>query len=538
MFPLILGLLTFDTPFNGLSRSMFAYGAFNQYQNLSSLYSLGTSVGSLLSAGGSGAAAGQLAAGGVGVAGAGVAGGKTNWKRWQLLASRTGTYGAIIAGGVAAYMHRAEIAESLSKINKESISSSWSKATNQENIMNQLSAVPAYVSRESIGEGFAWLAGHLKFIGALMKPAQLRVRLERLSQLKGMGVVNFYTSLGENGYWSGGYFVPKRTFCAIPEKGEESARSLFREQANPKAKDEIAAHCGMFKPETNPDYEDMGQKARDCVVNWIKSEGTGENVVDEFEASEMQRRRSINEATLWDDDGNVRPESLTKDKTGKKIKVDEKMEDNDEVQLQALLNATNMPEPTDGGVNDEEELKKAAEIPLPLDQFGKEELELLRDEQGNPPKTWRDYIVRRVGQVSMPNLPSMPSMPPMSSMPSMPSIPSIPSIPSMRIPGRKNADGTADKSGDTKEKEDAESASAEKTKVGQGDNSKDEDQNAETRDERPKPAVMEEGSGEQKHSEEDQVLKGWAAPLENEVKQGHENPKTSKSATEVEGEGE
>ena len=99
MFPLIQGLIAFDTPYNGLSRSMFAYGAFSQYQNISSIWNVGSSVGTLLA--GSGArsvAAGQLAS-----QSSSLSTGSTNWKRWQLLAARTGTYGAIVAGGVAAY---------------------------------------------------------------------------------------------------------------------------------------------------------------------------------------------------------------------------------------------------------------------------------------------------------------------------------------------------------------------------------------------------------------------------------------------------
>jgi hypothetical protein len=103
--------MAFDTPYNGLSRSMFAYGAFSQYQNLSSMWNIGASVGSLLSGGGSVVASSQ----------------GPSWKRWQLLASRTGTYSAIIAGGVAAYTNRAEIAQSLSRFKKGSISESWSK---------------------------------------------------------------------------------------------------------------------------------------------------------------------------------------------------------------------------------------------------------------------------------------------------------------------------------------------------------------------------------------------------------------------------
>lgn len=155
MFPLVQGLMTFDTPYNGLSRSMFAYKVFSQYQNISSMWSISTSVGSLLYTGGSAVPA--------------VAPSQApSWKRWQLLASRTGTYGAIIAGGVAAYANRAEIAQSLSKINKENISDSWSKV-NRENLYQGISRVPTYVSSNSVGEGFAWIASHLKFAGALMK---------------------------------------------------------------------------------------------------------------------------------------------------------------------------------------------------------------------------------------------------------------------------------------------------------------------------------------------------------------------------------
>ncbi|KAH8801369.1 hypothetical protein F5884DRAFT_862069 [Xylogone sp. PMI_703] len=499
MFPLVLGLLTFDTPFNGLSRSMFAYGAFSQYQNLTSLYSLGTSVTSLISGAGTGAAASQLAARGAGAAaGAGSVGPKTSWQRWQVLAARTGTYGAVIAGGVAAYMHRAEIAESLSKINKESISTSWSKVkagTNRENIYDRLSSVPAYVGRESIGEGFAWMAGHLKFVGALMKPAQLRVRLERLSQLKGVGVLNFYTSLGTNDYWTGGYFVPKRTFCAIPSgKGEETAESIFKEQPNTKAKDEVAAHCGMFKPETNEAYEDMSMKARDVVVGWIRGEGTGE-VIDGYEVTESQRRRSISEAKLWDDDGNIRSEYLEKERN-KNAKVDEKMEDDDELQLQAILNAQDMPEPSDGGISDEEELKRAAAVPLPIEELGKEGMDQIWNEDGSPSKTWREKIGDRFTGISMPDLPS------------------IPSIPSIRIPGRNKAENVAEVNENNQPQGKDINTSTEKGGAG------------ELKAENPEAAVPQDVKEENQNSQADQALKGWATLQQDEVGQLDTNPDT------------
>lgn len=209
------------------------------------------------------------------------------WKRWQLLAARTGTYGAIVAGGVAAYANRAQIAQSLSKLNKENIASSWSKI-NRENLYEGISRVPISISRNSIGEGFAWIASHLKFVGALMKQAQLKIRLDRLSHLKGIGVVNLYTSLGENGYWAGGYFVPKRTFCAIPT-GEEF--QIFREQPNTKASDEIAAHCSMFKPDKNPKYEEMAEACRDMILDWLKNDPR--NMLDNYKPSQRQGSQHV-----------------------------------------------------------------------------------------------------------------------------------------------------------------------------------------------------------------------------------------------------
>lgn len=332
MFPLIQGVLTFDTPYNGLSRSMFAYGAFSQYQNISSIWNLYSSVTSF----GAGATTSQI-----------VSSRGSSWARWQALAARTGTYGAIIAGGAAAYANRAEIAEYLSKINKDNISQSWSKV-NKESLSEGL----LYVSRDSVGEGFAWMSGHLKFVGALMKQAQLQTRLERLSQLKGIGLVNLYTSLGENGYWTGGYFVPKRTFCAVPTGSKDMGK--FKEQANTKAANEIQAHCGMFKPERNPQYGTMVESARDLILGWLENDPR--KVVDDYTPDQLQRSRSSSESQLFDDDGKVKS-SAVNSAHGKP---------EDELQLDAILRCQGMPQPEDGGVSDAD-LKRASEVPLPVD---------------------------------------------------------------------------------------------------------------------------------------------------------------------------
>lgn len=273
MFPSIKGLLAFDTPYNGLARSMFAYGAFSQYQNLSSIWNIASSVSSITPSM-------AVSAGG--------------WKSWQLMAARTGTAGAIVAGGVAAYKNKDSIRQGLANLNKESLSQGL-KYISKDNISQSLS----YVSWDSIGAGFAWTAGHLKFVGALMKPTQMKMRLERLNSLEGIGKLDFYTSLGQNGYWTGGYFVPKRTFCAVPpEKAAESR--LFVEQANPKASNEVEAHCSMFQANKNPAYDEMVDAAGRVIVIWANQKG---RVADNYKPNKEQEAQGKAEQEQIDDDG-------------------------------------------------------------------------------------------------------------------------------------------------------------------------------------------------------------------------------------------
>lgn len=336
MFPLIHGILAFDTPFNGLSKSMFAYGAFSQYQNLSSVWNVFSTVSSSFS----GATASQAVA---------TSAQASSWMRWQALAARTGTYGAIVAGGVAAYIHRDAIRSSLSNIKKEDLN------PYNINYKDNVSRGLTYVSKDSIGEGFAWMAGHLKFVGALMKQAQLTTRLERLSQLEGVGVKDLYTSLGENGYWTGGYFVPKRMFCAVPTEKDAKAFRLFQEQPNKEAKSEIEAHCSMFRPERNDGFADMLAVSAELVAEWAKNDPR--KIVDEYKPTREQLTRSRSESQVWDDDGKILSPRLQKEENTSE----------DEFQLEAILRSQDMPHQADGSV-DEEALKKAAEVPLPVDE--------------------------------------------------------------------------------------------------------------------------------------------------------------------------
>lgn len=193
-----------------------------------------------------------------------------SWGLWQAVAIRSGTMGAIAAGGVAAYMNREHIirgAKSMKniKLSRESLKEGYNQS------YDALGQGLAYINRDAMGQSFAWLSSHLKFVGALMQQKQMNLRLERLAGLEGIGVKNIYTSMGENGYWSGGYFVPERTFCAVPSTGQKGD-GMFIRNVNTIAADEIRAHMSMFKPDDNSGYEDLSNKAKELIIEWFNDE--------------------------------------------------------------------------------------------------------------------------------------------------------------------------------------------------------------------------------------------------------------------------
>ena len=269
IFPPIQGILTFDTPYNGLARSMFVYGAFSNYQKVSSVFNAMTALSAAAPAGFSrltgnrsastaaAASASSAAASGSAVSGSSMA--------WQAIAVKTGTVGAIAAGGVAAYVHREAImngVRNIKNLNKDSVVDGYNQS------IGALGQGLAYINRGNVGRSFAWLSDHFTFVGSLMKQRELASRLERLAALKGVGVHDFYVSLGANGYWSGGYFVPERTFCAVPED-DHAAAGLFERRIMASADDEIKAHMSLFRPQKHRGYEGMTERAADLVKQWF-----------------------------------------------------------------------------------------------------------------------------------------------------------------------------------------------------------------------------------------------------------------------------
>ncbi|OTA52730.1 hypothetical protein K449DRAFT_316782, partial [Hypoxylon sp. EC38] len=296
IFPLIQGILTFDTPYNGLARSMFVYGAFSNYQKVSTVFNVMTALSAAPSALGKStfkrAAARAPAA----------RQSNTGWKGWQLVAVRTGTVGAIAAGGVAAYMHRQKIIDgmrSVRNLNKETVKEGYQQS------MDTLSQGLAYINRGNVGRSFEYLSDHFTFVGTLMKQQELARRLERMASLKGIGIHDFYTSLGENGMWSGGYFVPERTFCAVPTK-DHQAYHLFSRQVIKKVEDEVQAHMSMFIRDKNEEYEQMTEEASNLVVRWFNDDS---DIFDDLKFASPLPPEPVEQPVATTEDGQEIPKT-------------------------------------------------------------------------------------------------------------------------------------------------------------------------------------------------------------------------------------
>ncbi|KAI0201674.1 hypothetical protein F4808DRAFT_459798 [Astrocystis sublimbata] len=423
IFPLIQGILTFDTPFNGLARPMFVYGAFSNYQKVSSVFNVMTALSAAPAALGKTAfrktAASLPSTAARGASRSTVA--STAWQGWQLVAVRTGTVGAIAAGGVAAYVHRQQIMDgmrSMRNLNKESIKEGYQSS------VDTIGQGLAYINRGNVGRSFEYLSDHFTFIGALMKQQELARRLERMALLQGVGIHDYYTSLGENGYWSGGYFVPERTFCAIPDK-EQLAHSLFSRRILTNVDDEIQAHMSMFIRDKNAEYEQMTYEASDLVIKWFQDDS---DIVDDPKFSEPANPEPIEEPVTTTPDGQEIPKT------------------------EGIVDASDSTADGDKGdgieVPDESPLDitaAAAAVPLPDDD---DEAPDVADTSDTNRSSYMRYLmgvaqqagtgVRSYVPTKMPEIPSGPSFSSFvpRSMPQMPSMPSMP-MPTVNIFGKK-----------------------------------------------------------------------------------------------------
>ncbi|KAK4198040.1 hypothetical protein QBC40DRAFT_96688 [Triangularia verruculosa] len=420
IFPLIQGVLAFDTPYNGLARSMFVYGAFSNYQKVSNVFNVMTAISAAAPATLSRLAsrrAVKVATGRIAKRSSSPA-----WKAWQLIAMRTGTVGVIAAGGVAAYMHRKQIIEGMRTVRsltKEDVVAGYQQS------VDALGQGLAYINRGNIGESFAYLSDHFTFVGSLLKQNELNRRLERLASLKGVGFSDVFASLGENGYWSGGYFVPERTFCAVPAK-DHPAEHLFTRHVIEGTKDEIVAHINLFKPDKNKEYEKMTNDAAQRVISWFNEETEIWDDPKFAEPIPAESEETQEIAKAVDEEGIAKPTEETIEKVAGE--GDQEMADDDipeECPIDIAAAASLVPLPDDIGDNDNEGGEKS--------EASEQKKAYLRHLFGVAQETstsLRSYLPSKLPSVEMPKM-SMPSMPSVS-------MPSMPSMPSMSMPTRIN----------------------------------------------------------------------------------------------------
>lgn len=440
LFPLIQGILAFDTPYNGLARSMFVYGAFSNYQKVSSVFNvmtaLSTAPASLSMALKRGAT--SLPGPGASSSAGKAVSNPAAWKTWQLVAVRTGTVGAIAAGGVAAYIHRQRILEgvqNMRNLKRQDLVEGYQQG------VDRLGQGLAYINRGNVGQSFAWLSDHFTFVGVLMKQQELNKRLERLSKLGGIGVHDMYASMGENGYWSGGYFVPERTFCAIPAE-DQPAHGLFSRHVVKNSDDEIQAHMSMFRPERNEEYKTMVMKASKLAAVWFNDDSP---IIDDPKITEPEPADSPENAIKATDEGveveGQTPTDAATVTTEKESQTATEKEVQQEKGTQEDEDGDSMP--------DESPLDIAAAATLAPDAEeiageGEDVIEV-KDKQGyvrylmgiahqagtglsQAGTGVKGYFPSKLPTIPKPGMPSMPSM----SMPSV-GIPSV-SVPSVSMP--------------------------------------------------------------------------------------------------------
>lgn len=448
LFPMIQGVLAFDTPYNGLARSMFVYGGFSNYQKVSSVFNVMTALSAAPAS-----ISMALKRGASSVPGSSRVTNPAAWKTWQLVAVRTGTVGAIAAGGVAAYVHRQKIKDgyqNMRNLKKQDIVEGYQQG------VDRLGQGLAYVNRGNVGQSFAWLSDHFTFVGVLMKQQELNRRLERLANLKGIGIHDIYCSMGENGYWSGGYFVPERTFCAVPAD-DQPASNLFSRHVVNNAEDEIQAHMSLFQRDKNEDYKLMVDKASKLVITWFNDDS---EIVDNPEITKPSPADSAENAIKATDEG---------------VEVE-----GEEAEKAAAENVddTQASEDSDG-IPDESPLDIAAAaslVPLPDDaeDTSGEAVPEVKDKQ-----TYYRYLMgiaqstgTGISQASYGVKGYIPTKLPAIPKPSIPTMPSV-SLPSVSVPGA----GFFSKKEKSSASEDTVAAAAEGTEKTEG--SKTEESKAE-----------------------------------------------------------
>lgn len=239
MFPYVQAVLSFDTPYLGISPGVVAHGAETHYSTASAALTQLSGLASLWSPGSPNAqpannngarsqnekqsnGAAPVAEAAKEASGGGKTTAASPWGSWGKMAMYAGA-GAALAGGAAA----------------------------------------AYLKRDQLTEGWTWVSSHLEFVGCLARGEELRRRMAymvRVQRELGVGFGNLYTRLGAGATarqqqvaglggtnMVGTVMGSKRTFCNLPSiRAGPDKSGVWEEAVNEKAGDETGAHMGEF----------------------------------------------------------------------------------------------------------------------------------------------------------------------------------------------------------------------------------------------------------------------------------------------------
>ncbi|KAI2613311.1 hypothetical protein GGR54DRAFT_332181 [Hypoxylon sp. NC1633] len=241
MFPYVQGVLAFDTPFLGISPGVVAHGAEGHYNSAS-------------------AAVAQLS-------------GLSNifWGNYNQAAGTNNTKKPVAALPAPP--------EPEKKKSSDAAGWGWGRIAVMAGAAGAIAAggAAAYMNREQLTTGWAWVGSHLEFVGCLARGEELRSRVSRMVRLDrelGVGFANLYTRLGRAASAKqvgvvGTVMGSQRTFCNLPAR---QAAGLWMEAVNDKARDETGAHMTMFEPKENPGYGKLSEDAKNLIVSWSRNE--------------------------------------------------------------------------------------------------------------------------------------------------------------------------------------------------------------------------------------------------------------------------
>ncbi|CAE6420948.1 unnamed protein product [Rhizoctonia solani] len=228
LWPWIVGIVAFDTPYYGLHPSVFSNSASKAADYVSAAQQAFSAFNSFRPA--SPKPASQPARAAI-TAPPTVAQHSKSTSPWTIWAPAVG--GAIIAAGTA-YWKRNEVAQ---------------------------------YGAQVAGVG-TWLRDHMQYIGSLWDEQASKRRVDAIMELVEEGGVtfhNYYTVIPPSRK-----YPSERTFIILPPKGSLAAqKKVFTPAHNTLAADEIAAHIGMFEAQTNDGYYTLGLRAAEIVCGSV-----------------------------------------------------------------------------------------------------------------------------------------------------------------------------------------------------------------------------------------------------------------------------